>query len=964
MGVGAIVGAIAGGVAASTAASVAIATGISIGFSVGRAYDNYKESKEFQESMNQSSNSPTYSFGPISNTKSHQVPVPVVYGRNLVAGNIVNQKIHGKNGRYMDIQVGISEGPIEAIEEVKADDNDIKKSVTYNKEKIYEKKYRIKSYWQDQLRWIPSYNEATEEEKEKYYESYQEHVDTVTHYDYEVKLGNRDQSAWEKNENEQTFPYLAHYSATLDAERTKASGVPTMTAIVKGRKVRMWTGSIWVTRYSNNPAWCVLDFLTNNRFGFGVSEAFIDLETFKEVAQYANQKVDGEKRFELDFVIDAKSSALDILNEMLSTFRAFLIWSDGKLKLKVDKPDVASQSFVFSNDKEKDNIISGSFARRGSSRKERLREVVVEYTDPDENFETIGARFIDNSVPGESSKTITMNGINRFSQAGREARYYQKKSKLCTQIISFGASINDIEAEIGDKILVTHIRPGWVDKPFKIMEISESEEHNMSITAVEYNEAIYTDDGIVQQGDYGSTLPNPLEPPEEVSELSISEYGYSTPEGNHAANITIDFVIPDDSRFKYAQILVSIDGGEYQNRGTTDNNNFQLQNVKINSNYEVKVQTVSKYQGITSDGVTSEEINISGKDNKPKSPNSLVVAQNGSSVVFKWSRVQEPDVLGYEIREGPDWSGGRLIATDIPGENYTTDRETDGTKKYLIKTIDRIRQYSNDSASKIFTVENSGNKLNIINERDELAAADGNFQNLYNLNNEFVFPHNLSFSDFPDQSFFNPPAELESFPDVVLDANYTSAAIDTGKKGRTGIRISRSIFATDDAGSMSSMPDSSFSDYQNYSFADPATEYHFNISVQFSDDNNIWSEWQEFMPGEYSFKYCKFKIEISAISETADINANKFIEILDVPDIVLEIESLAVDQTGTTINFADYNVDFYRKPKGYRADIINDGTLKFPVFDSKNKDSVIIKLFDAAGEQVSGTAEDIIIRGY
>ena len=92
MGVGALVGIAAGAAAASTAAGVTVAAGAMIGFSVGNSYDNYKEAKEFQESMNQSKNSPTYSFGPISNTKSHQIPVPVVYGRNLVAGNIINKK--------------------------------------------------------------------------------------------------------------------------------------------------------------------------------------------------------------------------------------------------------------------------------------------------------------------------------------------------------------------------------------------------------------------------------------------------------------------------------------------------------------------------------------------------------------------------------------------------------------------------------------------------------------------------------------------------------------------------------------------------------------------------------------------------------------------------------------------------------------------------------------------------------
>lgn len=41
--------------------------------------------------MGDFSNSPTYSFGPISNTMSQLVPIPVIYGRCRVAGNIIYQ---------------------------------------------------------------------------------------------------------------------------------------------------------------------------------------------------------------------------------------------------------------------------------------------------------------------------------------------------------------------------------------------------------------------------------------------------------------------------------------------------------------------------------------------------------------------------------------------------------------------------------------------------------------------------------------------------------------------------------------------------------------------------------------------------------------------------------------------------------------------------------------------------------
>ncbi|MFW5981522.1 MAG: phage tail protein, partial [bacterium] len=627
MGAGALLGA-ALGAGAAAAAGKAIATGAMIGFSVGRSYDNYKKAKEFEESVNQSKKSQTYSFGPISNTKSHQIPIPIVYGKNLVAGNIINQKIYGEDDRYMDIQVGLSEGPIESISEIKADEKDISA---------------------------------------------------------DVKLGEREQSPWSENEHEQTFPYLAYISTTLDAEELESSGTPTITSIIKGRKVRVWEDDRWENKYSNNPAFCLLDFLTNNRYGLGINDEYIDLESFREMAEYCDEEVDGEKRFELDIVIDQEKSALDWITEILSAFKGFLFYSNGKLKLKIDKPEDPVQEFAMND--EVDNIISGSFSRKEKSRKDRFSEVTVKYTDPAQNYEQIGARFTDESLTFENKTDITILGINRFSQAGREARYFQRKSSLCTTMATWGAGIDSIHCEVGDVVLLSHDNPGWEEKPFRVMEISEQENDEMQITAIEYNEAIYSDHGVVFQESYGSELANPFEAPPEVENLKSSEYGYQTRDGNHVANIIVNFDIPNDERFSHARIEVSENEGSYRNRGTTENDDYELQNVRVGSKYKIRVRTVSKYRNIKSAGVESNSLLVTGKDNKPAAPEELHVAQKGAKVIFQWEEVNEPDILGYEIRKGEDWENGELIGTKLTGDRWTSENEIDGTHRYMIKSI-------------------------------------------------------------------------------------------------------------------------------------------------------------------------------------------------------------------------------------------------------------------------------------
>jgi ribosomal protein S17 len=607
-----------------------------IGFSIGRAYDNYKEQKEMMESLNQS---PTYSFGPIRNTKSHEMPIPVIYGQNLVAGNIINQKIHGENDRYMDLQVGISEGPIESITGIKANENSI---------------------------------------------------------NAEIKLGERSQNAWSNNLHGQTFPYVAYYSTTLDAEALELSSTPTMTAIVGGRKVRVWDGANWVVEYSNNPAWCLLDFLTNKRYGLGIGDSEIDLETFKEAAIYSDELVDGEKRFQLDMVIDAKKSALDIITEMLSTFRGFLFYSDGKLKLKVDRPEAAVQTFEFHDDKEKDNINEGSFSYSKTSRKERLKEVTVQYTEPDENYERISARFTDESFSAGAKQTITLIGVNRFSQAGRMARYFQKKSKYCTTQANWSAGIGDIQAEVGDVVLVSHVVPEWIDKPFRIVQIEEKENEEMQITAIEYNEAVYSDDGVVYQPSTGSKLPNPFEPPASVANLSLLEHANVLDDGSWIPQIKVTFEQPDSMFWKYANIYYSDDNGAtWEFHEKTELTQSIIKELPPGT-YKVRVQSENN-RGVKEDFglATTGQITVRGKDAPPSNVN-WGNCSFQSYIELNWQPITDIDLKAYEVRT--DQSFGNDDAALIYRGNGLRAGVNNPTRRqytFYVKALDRSGNYSN-----------------------------------------------------------------------------------------------------------------------------------------------------------------------------------------------------------------------------------------------------------------------------
>jgi len=618
----AIIGAIAGGFAAA-AGGMTIAGGALLGYSVATSYSNYKEAKEEREE---------YSFGPISNTKSHEIPIPVIYGENLVAGNVISQKIRGENDNLMDLQIGIGEGPIESISEIKANENNISAN---------------------------------------------------------VQLGERIQTAWGENERDQTFPFLAHYSKTLNAEELEISSVPTMTAIVKGRKVRVWDGNQFVVEYSNNPVWCLMDFLTNERYGLNIDDDYIDFETFIEAAEYADEIVDGEKRFELDIVIDAKKSALDWITEILSTCRGFLFYSNGRLKIKIDRKEEAVQSF------DMDNIIADSFSYSKTSRKERLKEVTVEYIEPEENYERITARFTDENMPLDSKRTISLLGVNRFSQAGRMARYFQKKSKYCTTTATWGAGIGDIEAEVGDVVLVAHEVPGWQGKHFRIIEIDEKENDEMQITGIEYNSAVYSDDGLIYQPSGGTSLPNPFAPPASVTNLSLIEQANVLGDGSWIPQIKVTFDSPGSMFWKYANIYISGDNGATWDIVTkTESTDYIIKELSPGT-YKVRVQSENRRGRKEDFGLAATgQITVRGKDAPPSNVN-WGSCDFDRTIKLRWQPITDIDLKAYEVRTDQNFGNddGALIYRG-DGLKASFDNPTRRQYTFFVKALDRSGNYS------------------------------------------------------------------------------------------------------------------------------------------------------------------------------------------------------------------------------------------------------------------------------
>jgi len=105
-----------------------------------------------------------------------------------------------------------------------------------------------------------------------------------------------------------TYPNAALIGLEIDASEQLNSGIPTTTAIVKGRRCPIWDGASTAApavryEWTANPAWIALELITNRRYGLGrfYDLASVDLVNWKAWADYCDEVVfDGRPRITID----------------------------------------------------------------------------------------------------------------------------------------------------------------------------------------------------------------------------------------------------------------------------------------------------------------------------------------------------------------------------------------------------------------------------------------------------------------------------------------------------------------------------------------------------------------------------------------------------------------------------------------------------------------------------------------
>jgi len=167
----------------------------------------------------------------------------------------------------------------------------------------------------------------------------------------------------------------------------------------------------------------------------------------------------GEKRYELDIVIDTQDDALSMISQICGSFRCAPLWVRDSIQLIIDKKQDPCYAFNMGN------ILAGSFQDSFSSLKSIPNSIDVNFADKTQNYtkQTIGFADHEAIEGGEQLRPITMDlfGATRRSQVTREARFHTWAYKYQDEQVAFGGGIDSIHVMPGNVIQFQHDVTQW-----------------------------------------------------------------------------------------------------------------------------------------------------------------------------------------------------------------------------------------------------------------------------------------------------------------------------------------------------------------------------------------------------------------------------------------------------------------------------------------------------------------------
>lgn len=344
---------------------------------------------------------------------------------------------------------------------------------------------------------------------------------------------------WRENEHRLDNLCYAYIGLEQDKNQTLWSGEPKITARIKGKL--LYDPRTNTTQYSDNPALCLRDYLTNTVYGAGLPESRIDDAKIIAAANNCDTVIDQVKstvtrsyydeenneyvtlppevsftditKHTCNLTIDTNEKVFENTKIILNTFRGLL---PPAYVLGPIIEEAGSPTFTFDDS----NIVS-DVVIKSPNLNQRFNRVTVRFPnetsptyDEDEAFypasdSAIYQQFLDEDNGKKLEKVFDFNGINNMAEAQQMAEFLCKKSRfqIATTIEALPVSG---QVGIGDIVGLTNEDNGYTNKPFRVKSRTILSNGNYRFELLEHENNIYPwEDKEYTEVDGGTWLGDP-----------------------------------------------------------------------------------------------------------------------------------------------------------------------------------------------------------------------------------------------------------------------------------------------------------------------------------------------------------------------------------------------------------------------------------------------------------------------
>ena len=899
--------------------------------------------------------------GILLNKQSNDANIPVIYGERLTGGTRVFMETSGTDNTYLYMAIVMAEGEINDIEEISIDD----KAVT----------------------WASALSDGTEVEvgsgDSNFYKDSTSLIRVEPHYGTDGQSASTLLSTltnWGSNHKLSGLCYLAlRFKWNQDA----FTGIPKVQAKIQGKKVVAYNSGLvaQTAAYSTNPSWCLLDYLTNARYGKGLAVTEIDLQSFYDASLICETQVTPYSGgsdiniFDINTAIDTSRSILDNVREFLKGCRGYLPYNAGKYNLIIETTGTASITLT------EDNIIDG-YSLSTPTKNDRYNRVIVGFVNPDRNYQVDEVQFppIDDSGLPSADQHATMKADDagfllegRFNfttitsqyQAEEMAEVILRRSR---EALSLGINVdfNGYDLAIGEIVNITHSSLGFSAKPFRVIGITFNQDLTVGLSLVEYQASHYTWATKTQATTVPSTnLPNPfnVQPPASVTlDDELIEYNDGTV--IVALNVTIG--ASPDSFVDYYQVEYKLASDtNYIIYAQGSGLNHRVLNVIDQNVYDVRVKAVSSI-GVSSTYISAQRT-IIGAIAPPSDVEDFSCNIVGQEAHLSWNQIPDLDLAYYQLRfseeidGSADWQNSVNLVSKVsrPATSISVPARA-GT--YLIKAVDKLGNFSSNATAIISNVTDVINH-NAVASQSEQPDFLGTLTNTVIADDSIRLDSSELFDsgsgDFDDETtrFFDSGV---SNADFFATGNYEFAdVIDIGAKHTA--RITASLTQSSDN------PDDLFDnrtglfDTASSNFdGDTPSNCDAHLEIATSDDNVTYTAFQNFVIGNYTARYFKFRVFLTSRDLASTPVVSQVSVTIDMPDRIFSGNDITSGAGTYTITFTN---PF--KSVNYAVGITGEDLATGDFFLVENK---TISGFDLTFKNSGGTAIsrtfDYIAKGF